>query len=569
VNLENAMNWKNLWLVLVAVGALAGPTKGSEQTRGSLAARVDKLFAEWDKTNSPGFGLAVSRNGTPLYEHGYGMANLELGVPITSASVFPTASISKQFTAMSILLLVEQGKLSLDDEVKKLIPEWAYTEQQITIRHLLNHTSGLRDAFTLIGIAAPREDGISVNDTIAAALARQRGLNFAPGTNFEYNNGAYNLLGTIVKRVRGQSLRDFAQSNIFQPLGMAQTHFHDDPAMLVPHRVTGYSRGKSGFKLARAEAGIVGNAGLYSTARDLLRWEQNFADARVGRRPLLAEMQKPLVATGWGEESFYGFGLISEKYRGLRMVGHGGGDEGISTYVARFPDQGLAIVVLGNVDNADAIGLIRGVADIYLTNSFLVSSTTNGGAAATKVSLSREELASKAGLYRDPSTELVGRFFVRNGKLMASMDSGEEHSFELAPLDTNRFTIPGTAVMVEFLAASNAQPEQVRVTGDGPRPKFSQRLPPFTARSPDLRAFAGEYRSPEIETTYTLTTRGSDLVVQPPGRSRMILQPVFQDAFAGSGPKTIKFSRDPHGVVTGFTLYTSGVRGLRFDRVTR
>src|SRR5436190_15965362 len=171
------MNWKNLSLFFAALCAFAHSTKGDEQPCDSLTARVDKLFAEWDKTNSPGFGLAINRNGTLLYEHGYGMANLELGVPISSASVFPVASISKQFTAMSILLLVERGKLSLDDEVKKFFPEWAYTEQPITIRHLLNHTSGLRDAFTLIGIAAPREDGVSVNDAIAAILARQRGLN--------------------------------------------------------------------------------------------------------------------------------------------------------------------------------------------------------------------------------------------------------------------------------------------------------------------------------------------------------------------------------------------------------
>jgi CubicO group peptidase (beta-lactamase class C family) len=497
------------------------------------------------------------------------MANLELGVPITPASVFPVASISKQFTALSILLLVERGKLSLDDEVQKLIPQWAFTEQPITIRQLLSHTSGLRDAFTLIGIAAPREDGVSVNDVIAAALERQRGLNFTPGSHFEYNNGAYNLLGTIVKRVSGQSLRDFAEANIFKPLGMAQTHFHDDPAMLVPHRVTGYSRAKSGFKLARPEAGIVGNAGLYSTARDLLRWEQNFADARVGSRRLLAEMQKPLVATGWGDEmSSYGFGLIIGEYRGLRIIGHGGGDQGISTYVARFPDQGLAIVVLGNLDNANAMGLIRGVADICLESSFRVSSTTNASAATAKISLSREELANKAGLYRDPATELVGRFFIRDEKLMASMDSGEKNFFELAALDTNRFTIPGTPVMVEFLAASNGRP-QVRVTGDGPEPKFSERLTPFVPSSTDLQALAGEYRSPEIETTYTVGLRETDLVVQVPGRSSMILQPVFEDAFAGSGPKTIKFSRDANKAVTGFTLSTSSVRRLRFERVKR
>ena len=367
-------------ILLIALPALANEpdsTKENSSSDQSLTARVDKLFADWDKSDSPGCSLGISRNGTVVYERGYGMVNLELGVQITPGSVFPAASISKQFTAMSVLLLAQRGKLSLDDKVKKFISGWSYTEHPITIRHLLTHTSGLRDVFTLLGIAAPRESGTNVNDAIAAMLARQRGLNFTPGTEFQYNNGGYNLLGTIVKRVSGQSLRDFADANIFKPLGMSHTHFHDDPAMLVPNRASGYSAGKSGFRLAKPEGGVVGNAGLYTTARDLLLWEQNFVDGRVGGPTLVAEMQKPAIATDWGDGSFYGFGLAIGEYRGLRMVGHGGGDAGISAYVARFPDQGLAVAVLGNLDSINTIALVRGVADIYLANSFPAPSDTN------------------------------------------------------------------------------------------------------------------------------------------------------------------------------------------------
>lgn len=563
------MNWKELWVGLVAVGAIAFAAKGGEQTSDALATRVDQLFAEWDQTNSPGFGLAVSRNGTLVYERGYGMANLELGVPITSASVFPVASISKQFTALCILLLVERGKLSLDDEVKKFISNWSYTERPITIRHLLTHTSGLRDAFSLIGLAAPREDGVAVNDAIAVALARQRGLNFTPGTEFQYNNGAYNLLGTIVKRVSGQSLREFADANLFKPLGMTKTHFHDDSAMLVPNRVSGYSRGATGFRLTKPEGGIVGNAGLYTTTRDLLRWEQNFADARVGSRTLLEEMQKPLVVTDWGDGISYGFGLAVAEHRGLRTIGHGGGDAGISTYVVRFPDQGLAIVVLGNLDNINPMPLVCGVADIYLADSFPASSATNVSAIAEKVSLSLEQLASKTGLYRDPVTELVGRFFVRDGTLMASTDSGEENSFEMVPLDASRFTIPGTPVVAEFISATNGRPQEVRVTGIGLKPKVSQRLEPFTLSNADLRAFAGDYTSSELDATYTIAARDSDLSVRLPGRSSSILKPISRDVFGGPGLDVVEFSRDARGVVTGFALYSSGLRGLRFERGKR
>lgn len=171
----------------------------------SLAARVDTLFTEWNRTDSPGCSVGISHNGTLVYEHGYGMGNLELGVPITPTSVLGAASISKQFTAMSILLLAERGQLSLDDEVRKYIPEWADREHHVTIRHLLNHTSGLREGFALLGWAAPGDGSVDTNTAMVPMLARQRGRNFVPGSEFQYNNGGYNLLGSIVKRVSGQS----------------------------------------------------------------------------------------------------------------------------------------------------------------------------------------------------------------------------------------------------------------------------------------------------------------------------------------------------------------------------
>jgi CubicO group peptidase (beta-lactamase class C family) len=469
---------------------------------------------------------------------------------------------------MCILLLAQRGQLSLDDDVWKFFPQWEGREQRITIRHLLTHTSGLREAFTLIGLASPREDGGNLNDAIVNMLARQRGLNFRPGTDFQYNNGAYNLLGSLVKKVSGQSLREFADANIFKPLGMVHTHFHDDPTMLVFNRATAYSPGKNGFKLARPEGGIVGNAGLFTTARDLMIWEQNFADARVGTPALLAEMQKPAVATDWGDGSFYGFGLSIGEYRGLRTVGHGGGDPGIAAYVVRYPDQGLTVAVIANRDDLNAAGLTRGIADIYLAKSFPAPlSGTNATSSVVRPTLTVEQLASKAGLYRDPATEVIGRFFVQDGKLMASEGTDEANAVALSPLDTTRFTIPETAVVVEFVPASKDQPQQVRVTGISPKPRISEQLPPLTVPSEQLRAFAGTYTSSEIETSCTIIARPSDLLVRIPGRADTVVQPVFQDAFAGLG--IIKFTRGTGGAVTGFTLNRYDVRGLRFERAEK
>lgn len=566
------MNSRTLCPLMIAVTCSIAAQAGSfKQPPESVTVGVDQLFAEWNRTDSPGCSLAVSRNGTVVYEHGYGMANLELGVPITSASVLPAASISKQFTAMCILLLAQRGELSLDDEVKKLIPDWAYREQPITIRHLLTHTSGLRDAFTLLGLAAPREDDVNVNVAIAKALARQRGLNFAPGAEFQYNNGGYNLLGSIVKRVSGQSLRDFADANIFKPLGMTHTHFHDDPAMLVPNRVSGYSRGESGFRLTRPEGGVVGNAGLYTTPRDLLLWEQNFAEARVGDRALLDEMQKPVVPTGWSDSSYYGFGLEIGKYRGLRTIGHGGGDAGIATYVVRYPEHGIAIALQCNLDNIGPnVGrLTQKVAEIFLAEVLAASTNASAPADPPAILLSAEDLASKVGLYRDASTETVGRIFLRNVKLMASADAGEDDSVELTPVTTNRFIVPGTSLVIDFVPATAERPQELHVTGDGPKLKVSQRVSGFVPSSAELQAFAGEYISPELVVTYKILARESDLLAQMPGRPDVVLRPVFQDAFAGRALNVVKFSRDARRAITGFTVNTTAARGLHFDRVNR
>jgi CubicO group peptidase (beta-lactamase class C family) len=564
----------------VAIVAFIGPTLFAEEQNAakanpspaeSVTARVDKLFAEWNRSDSPGCSLAISQNGVLVYERGYGMANLELGVAIRPASVFHVASISKQFTAMSLLLLVQRGQLSLDDEARKYITELPDFGSRLTIRHLLTHTSGLREAFSLQGMAAPREDGADRNDALVKILARQRALNFAPGAEFQYNNGGYAMLASIVKRVSGQPLRAFTDANIFKPLGMTHTHFHDDPTMIVPNRASGYHQGSGAFHRAlRADPnGIVGNAGLFTTARDLLLWEQNFADVRVGDPALVAEMQKPAVPTGWSDTSYYGFGLEVGRYRGLRTIGHGGGDQGYGAYVVRYPDQGFAVAVLGNLDNiGSAVGrLTQGVADIYLADVLAASSASNATAIPPTVSLSAEQLASKAGLYRDPSTEAVGRIFVRDDMLIASADDTEGEGVELTPVSANRFVISGTTIRVEFVPAAGGRAQETRVTGTGLKPIVSQKLDPFAPPSAELRAFAGEYTSPELEVTYTLAARDSGLVVQMKGRSDGVLRPIFPDAFAGTGGSVLKFSRDARGIVTGFTLNSSGVRGLRFDRV--
>jgi CubicO group peptidase (beta-lactamase class C family) len=238
----------------VAIIPLIAPTVfGQQQTTTnpnpppaeSVAARVDKVFAPWNKSDSPGCSLGVSKNGVLVYERGYGMANLDYGLPITPESVFEVASISEQFTAMAILILSQRGQLSLDDDVRKYITELPDYGSRITLRHLLTNTSGLREAFRLLQLAGWRDGDVMTADDVVKILARQKALNFTSGTEYLYNNGGPTLLAIIVKRVSGQSLGAFADSNIFRPLGMMHTHFHDDRTMIVWSVSRRYSRAVS------------------------------------------------------------------------------------------------------------------------------------------------------------------------------------------------------------------------------------------------------------------------------------------------------------------------------------
>jgi CubicO group peptidase (beta-lactamase class C family) len=550
-------------MVTVVSGAVGlAPVRASQAGGAPIEERVDRLFARWQAPDSPGCSVGVSRGGATLLERGYGRASLELGVPITPASVFHVASVTKQFTAMSILLLASDGKLSLDDDVRRHLPEWM-GPPGVSIRHLLTHTGGLRDAFLLIEMAAP-ETGRSTHDQLVGLLARQRGLSEAPGTRYVYNNGGYVLLAEIVRRVSGQSLRAFAEARIFGPLGMRQTHLHDDLAEIVPQLATGYTRrGDGSLRLARPGGGVVGNGGLFTTVGDLLRWERNFAAPRVGDAALIASMETPPALPG-GETTAYAFGVQLETIAGRRTIGHGGGDEGVSAYVVRYPDHDLAVAVLCNLDEIDSIDLARGVAGLYLGDIKGPADAAADRSAAAPVPPA--DLAADEGLYRDPTDEALLRIFVRDGTLRGSSGAGADGGWPLVPLGANRFRIPTTAITLEFEAGAGGA-RTLRVVGERPTPAVLERVASYTPSAAAVAALAGDYRSDELSTTYALRVRDGALIADVPGRASIALQPIRADTFAGSMVGVITFSRDRGGRATGFTVHAYAARGLRFDRV--
>ena len=552
--------------MLTAASLSAGSSVSIAGTRQSapepLATRIDRLLADWSHADAPGCSVGVRRGADTVFEKGYGAASLEHGVAITPATVFHVASVTKPFTAMSILLLARDGRLGLDDDVRRHLPEWK-GPAGVTIRHLLTHTSGIRDAFLLIELAAPGDGGRSRHDHLVGLLARQRGLIEPPGTRFFYNNGGYVLLADIVQRVSGQSLRAFVDARILRPLGMRQTHLHDDLDEVVPHVATGYTHGADGgLRLASRPGGVVGNAGLFTTAGDLLRWLRNFSTPIVGDRALFDAMQAVPVLPN-GETTSYALGLWIERPGGRRTIAHGGGDPGASAYVVRYPEHDLGIAILCNVDGVDTTGIARSIADAVLGAS---GTSEPAATPPTPVAVTAAALAANEGLYRSPVDESLLRIFVRDGVLRGSPGASADGGWPVTPLGGDRFAIDTTPIVLEF-AAGAAGGRTLRIVGERPAPMVLERVAPYVPPPGALAALAGDYVSDELATTAMLTVDGGGVSLRIPGRSAVALQPIRRDLFAGPLVGSIGVERDAAGTPTGFTVHAYAARGVRFVRV--
>jgi CubicO group peptidase (beta-lactamase class C family) len=397
-------------------------TAKSNQQR--LDAAVDEVFQDLTVPGSPGCALAVYRGGQIIYEKGYGLANIEENVAISPKSVFDIGSTSKQFTATSILLLEKEGKLSVEDDVHKYIPELPDYGKKITILNLLNHTSGLRDYLTLFDVAGVNIDSVTTDEDAMALITRQKGLNFAPGSEYLYSNTGFFLLSVIVQRVSGKTLREFAAENIFSPLQMTHTQYRDDHRSLIPERAMAYDEKekKDGFTLNVSYFEQTGDGAVHTTVEDLLKWDENFYSGQVGGKILLAELQDTAKLND-GKKLNYAKGIVVSNYRGLKMVSHGGSWGGYRAQLMRFPDQHFSVATLCNLGSADPTRRASQVADVYL-NSVMKPKTVKSAEEdderkkdAATISMTKEELAPYAGDYWSEEMGVSYRLAVRDGAL--------------------------------------------------------------------------------------------------------------------------------------------------------
>jgi CubicO group peptidase (beta-lactamase class C family) len=547
-------------LLMAALAAACASQPGrSPGVDGGAPARheqIDAIFRPWDDRTSPGCAVAVSRDGSLDYARGYGMASLEHGIPITPQSVFPAASLSKQFIAFSVALLAQDGKLSLDDDVRKYVPEVPDYGRTMTVAHLIHHTNGLREQHQLLNLAGWRGGDSYTEEDVLRILSRQSRLNFEPGSEIVYVNAAYTLLGVIVQRVSGQPLRLFAKDRIFKPLGMADTRFGQDHTEIVPRRAPAYSSRPDGGWSVNVPFGA--STGLFTTVGDLLKWEQNLIDARVGGPALVAWVQTSGRLND-GTETGYGGGLMLGDYRGLRTVHHDGWDGGYRAEAVLFPDQRLAIVALCNAATVEPTDRTRRVADLYLSEQM------NAPALAPAIAASDAEQSAWAGVYWSPSTDEVVQLEWKDGALR---QAGSLTPF--VPIGDGLFRPNDLPHEWQFFPpAAGAQPDaqpELRIRDSWRTSRVFHRLTLPLPEVEALNGFAGQYHSDETEMTYTVRVSDGRLRLTWPRGYDLALEAVGGDRFVGSRG-TVTFTRTASGDVNGLTISNRRLRRLFAARV--
>lgn len=532
----------------------------------SLAARVDSLIVPLIKPGGPGCSVAVVRDGKIVFERGYGLANLDWNIPNSPSTVFNIASLSKQFTAACVVLLAEEGKLSLDDDIRAWLPEVRDYGKKITIRHLINHTSGIRDYESLMPPAGMRYDLAWTPGEIHDFITRQSALDFAPGEKFSYSNSGYVLLARIIRKASGLTLAQFAEQRIFKPLGMADTFFYDDLYRVVKNRATGYDYvfDRGVYTTGQYDTYTTGPGGVYSTVGDLAIWDRNLTESRIGGPHFLETMLSRSRLTN-GDTLKYACGLETGDYRGLPTWSHSGWWSGFLTHMLRFPEQKTTVILLANsTSDILPVKYCRKIADIFLYDQFPADKRPAPEAPAAPPAKHREAAVDPAlydryaGRYQIGDMDAV--FIVsRDGNRLMGQFAGQ-FRFELHPDSDSTFYLTVDEAEVKFLRDATGAVNRLLWCQGGQEAPFTRITPQMTAAQ--LRAWCGDYRSDDLRTTWSVIAEGGWLKVRSPMKTidltgEDILLRKKGDLFILSD-LSLQFTRNGKGRVTGFELNRAG-----------
>ena len=536
--------------------------------------KVEAIFEQYAKPGSPGCALAVTKDGDIVYKQGYGLANLEQGVLNTPSTVFNIGSMSKQFTAFAIALLEAEDKLSLDDDIRGHLPRMHDFGETVTIRHMIHHTSGLRCTFPeLLALGEWRDTDTTTMRDVIWLLEHQRELNFHPGDEYMYANSNYILLARICEKVGGQSFAAFCHERIFDPLGMTHSFINDVIYKLIPNRALGYYEDQGSWVNAPLTDSVIGPTNVYTSVEDLARWDENFYTGAVGGAAVIQRMLQPGILNN-GQKLDYAFGLMlspSHAYRGWQVVEHGGGQGGYGSWMMRFPELHLSVVVLFNRFLFDMQDYALKVADLFLEEKVPPGSGAAQPTAPMEppstVDLSPEQLQKKTGTYFNAQRAASRLITLVEGVL-------QFQGYNLVPLGENLFFFevePQTKI--EFIPAENGLISGMKTITASEEYVYN-RVKTVPPTPEELAGYAGCYYSPELDIYWNIFPEEDHLVARRRKYVDSKLTPLFRDTFSDNWeplmgyPTTylVAFERDENENVTGLRVSGSRVRNLKFNR---
>jgi CubicO group peptidase (beta-lactamase class C family) len=531
-----------------------------------LTDKVDTLFEKLDSTVTPGAALAIIKDGRIIYARGYGMANLDLGVPLTSKSVFETGSTSKQYTAMCTAMLAVEGKIDLDASITKYLPELPEAVYgPVTVRHMIHHTSGIRDFILLQALRGINDEDYYNADDAVEVLSWQTALNFTPGERYLYSNSNYMLQAVIVERVTGKTLAQFAKERIFEPLGMRDTHFHDDHRMIVRNRATGYEPTDDGYKVYLSNQEYVGDGCLYTSVEDMLLWDQSFYTKPFGEK--VYDLVHTTGVLNNGEKLTYAFGLVISEYKGLKVVQHGGAWVGYRAQLIRFPEQHFSVACLMNCSEGNPDEFCFKIADIYLADLLKKEPEKPvEKAEGEAISLPESELQKWVGMYLIQDEEVPIEFLIENG-VLAAIVSGITFHFEATAADSFRSVDGPVSVAVKFSRKEEDGLGYAAIIIAGQQ-TLEARESKFTPPTKEqLAQYTGEYRCEDLHMTYSIVEKDGAIYIRYYHSFKDALQPAGADEFSYVGAATVRFTRNKAGAITGFALKAGRVSDLNFTRL--
>ncbi len=525
---------------------------GQKSSEVSNSDRLEELLLRYP-INGPGIGISVIQDSEIIYENYRGYSNLEYSIPITDSTKFLVASISKQFTAFSILLLESDGLLSIDDEISKYLPELADIDYQVSIKQLLNHTSGFRSSYDLNNLKGIGDRDFTSQDELVQLLFKQKDLNFTPGSRFQYCNAGYILLAEIVGRVSGMDFAEFAQERIFKPLEMNNSVFQDGPELLITNKAQSY-RLNGEYENILFNRFVLGSTGLYTTAEDLCRWAANFDELEIGNGAIVQKMATKSILNN-GTEIPYALGQEVKVYKGLDVIFHGGGDAGFRSYLLRVPEYKLSVAIAGNFEAFNPLDIAYDIVDVFLSD-YIQESTEEKPIYTTK-----------------DLKKFEGDYQVFPGYYLSI--SAENDSLYFSEYDSDYKLLLPVARENEFIFPDRPH-SKIVFYGDSLNWHFSDfyypgkrvSLDPPSYNQIELLQYQGSFTSQELETSYEFRMEDGFLIAKHNLNPKAALRPIDEDAFiSGFGPiSRVEFTRNSEGIVNGCKISAQDTYDIVFSK---